>query len=85
METNKFKEMVKVVNDIEVLAKQFKITNQQVISKVLTMSMRNEISKDKAKAMLKGTNALKLVDVPRKSGLSKPLPNTNEKVKTTFC
>jgi hypothetical protein len=82
LETRKFEKMLQITNDIEVLAKESKITLLQAQSKILTMAMKGTLSNKRARVLLKGSNASKLLNVPRPKGLSKPLPVANEKIRT---
>lgn len=74
-----------VMKDTKDIANITKESEMKVQSTIVTLARKGNLNKDKAKALLKNTKMVKFVDMPIKGGLSKPLPNTNERVKTIYC
>lgn len=74
-----------ICNSIKDIANITKESELKIQSAILTLARKGNLNKDKAKALLKGTKMINWVDMPITSGLSKPLPNTSERIKTIFC
>lgn len=72
-----------ITNDTKQIAKLTKETELKVQSTILTLARKNYLSKDKAKALLKDTQMLKLIDTPISSGLSKPLNLKSDRYTST--
>ena len=71
-----------IMKDTKEIANLTKSSEMVVQSTILNGARKNLFSKERAKQLLKDTKMVKWVDLPIKSGLSKPLPNKNERVKT---
>lgn len=62
-----------VIKDTKEIAKITKESEMKVQSTIVTLARKGYLNKDKAKELLKGTQMIKFIDIPIKSGLSKPL------------
>ena len=74
-----------ILTNIKDVAKATKLTESQVESAIITLARKDLMTKSKAKELLKDKKSIKLIDIPFGSRLAKPLPLTNEKVKTIYC